>query len=268
MRTLRLTVAYDGTDFHGWQRQPGVRSVQGELEAVAQRVLRHPLSIRGASRTDAGVHAAGQVACLRTSATIPLDRLMRAIGERLPADLALLALRPAAAGFHPGCDALGKLYRYRLHAARQRPTERLSTRYTWHIWVALDIDRMRAAAELLCGRHDFRGFASSGEERGDTVRTLRRAEIQVRGLEVWLDFEGDGFLYNQVRNMVGTLVEIGRGLRPVERISEVLAARDRGLAGPTAPARGLCLRWVRYPPVAVDGMSLRPATQPEEPPWN
>ena len=245
-RTLKLVLAYDGTDFHGWQRQAGVRSVQQDMEDVLRRVLRHPLSVAGASRTDAGVHARGQVARVVTSAPIPVDNLQRALGHHLPADIALIHASVAAPKFHPARDALGKLYRYRIFNAPQRPVAEFSGRYAWHMWHPLDLDRLRAAAAELVGTHDFAAFASQGSPRASTVRTVSRIGVRRCVHQVLIDVEGGGFLYNQVRNMVGTLVEVGRGHWAPERMREILAGQDRRQAGPTAPAHGLCLQWVRY----------------------
>jgi tRNA pseudouridine38-40 synthase len=245
-RNLKLLLAYDGTDFHGWQRQAGVRTVQEDVETVLRRVLGHPLHLHGASRTDAGVHARGQVASVLTSSPIPIENLRRAIGCRLPPDVALLHAAVVPREFQASAAALGKLYRYRIFSAAGRPVETLAARYTWHVWYPLDLDRMRAAAAMLVGTHDFAAFASQGSPRYSTVRTVRRIGVRRCVDVVQLDVEGDGFLYNQVRNMVGTLVEIGRGHWPAEHAAEILASHDRRRAGPTAPPQGLCLQWVRY----------------------
>lgn len=245
-RNIKLVLAYDGTEFHGWQRQAGVRTVQQEVEDVLRRVLRHPLHVLGASRTDAGVHARGQVAAVVTTASIPVENLGRAIGHRLPPDVALVSAATAAAEFHPSRDAYGKLYRYRIFNAVRRPVEVLAARYAWHVWYPLDLDAMRAAAAELIGRHDFAAFASQGSPRATTIRTVWRIGIRRCAYEVLIDVEGDGFLYNQVRNMVGTLVEVGRGHWLPERVQAILAGCDRSQAGPTAPPHGLCLQWVRY----------------------
>lgn len=245
-RNLRLILAYDGTAFHGWQRQDGVRTVQGDVEEVLRPILRHPLHVQGASRTDTGVHAHGQVATVRTTAEIPIENLARAVAHHLPPDVTLVHLAEAPLGFHPSRDARGKLYRYRIWNRRRRAVEQLQDRFCWHVWFPLDLDQVRAAAALLVGRHDFAGFASQGSPRETTVRTITRVEIQPRYEELVIDVAGDGFLYHQVRNIVGTLFEIGRGHWPVQRVSEILATGDRRLAGPTAPAHGLCLQWVRY----------------------
>jgi tRNA pseudouridine38-40 synthase len=247
-RNVRLTIAYDGTDFHGWQRQAGVRTVQAEIEEVARRVIRQPLEVVGASRTDAGVHARGQVAHLRTTTTIPAENLHRAIGHRLPDDVSLVHLADVPLEFHATRHALGKLYRYQIHNEARRPVERLATRYAWHVWYDLDVEQMRAAASGLVGTHDFAAFASAGCTRRSTVRNIRRVEVRRYFNTLLIDVEGGGFLYNQVRNMVGTLIEVGRGHWLPERVPDILASRDRQQAGPTAPPHGLCLQWVQYPP--------------------
>ncbi len=248
-RNLKLTIAYDGSAFHGWQRQQGVRTVQEEVETVARRVLRHPLQVVGASRTDAGVHARGQTAHIHTTCPIPAENLRRAIGQRLPADIGLVHVADVPLGFHATRDARRKLYRYRIHNDRRRPVEGGRAGYAWHIWVPLDAGRMQAAANVLVGRHDFAGLASAGSPRWSTVRTVFAVHVCRRFDTIVIDVVGDGFLYNQVRNMVGTLVEIGRGHWPVERIERILASRDRRDAGPTAPACGLTLEWIEYPPL-------------------
>jgi len=248
-RILKLTLAYDGSAFHGWQRQPALRTVQGDVEQTAMRVVRSPLSLLGASRTDAGVHALGQVAHIRTDSPIPVDRLFRAIGERLPQDIGLVDLVEAPLGFHAIRHATGKLYRYVIYNDDGRPVLSEMLGRAWHVRFPLDVERMRAAAALLVGRRDFKSLAGLGAPREDCVRTIRRVCISRSGPAIRIDVEGDGFLYNMVRIIAGTLVEIGRGHWPVERIPEILASLDRRMAGPTAPPQGLTLRWVSYPPL-------------------
>ena len=247
-RNIKLVLAYDGTDFHGWQRQADVRTVQEEVEKTLMRILRHPLHVKGASRTDAGVHARGQVANVRTTATIPVPNLLRAIGHHLPPDIALVHVEQVSASFHSALCAVGKLYRYRIFNAESRPVERFVNRNAWHVWYPLDLERLRAGGAEMVGEHDFAGFASQGSPRATTVRTVSRVGVRRRGPEVLIDVEGTGFLYNQVRNMVGTLFEIGRGRWEPSRVRAILDSGDRGLAGLTAPAHGLCLQWVRYDP--------------------
>ena len=246
-RNIRLIIAYDGTAFHGWQHQPGQRTVQGALTDVARRVLGHPVTIRGSGRTDAGVHAAGQVANFRTTHTMPTANIAQAIGSRLPRDMAIVD----ACAVHPDFDAVGssvsKLYRYRIYNATSRPVERHVQRYVYHCWDRLDAARMRDAARHFVGEMDYSAMASSGCRRESMVRRVLRCSAYRHLNEVRIDVEGTGFLYHQVRNMAGTLIEIGRGRWQPDDLAGILASCDRRQAGPTAPAQGLCLRWVRYP---------------------
>lgn len=245
-RNIRLLIAYDGTEFHGWQHQPGYRTVQESIQQAIRRVVRHQIALIGSGRTDAGVHAKGQVANFETTCEIPCDNLRKAIGSRLAKDISILRADEVPMGFRSTFDAVSKLYSYTIHNAQGRPVEEQLQRYAYHFWHPLDDDRMRRAAAVLVGTHDFAAFASKGSERETTVRTVLRAEVCRRYDEVLIDVEGTGFLYNQVRNMAGTLIEIGRGHWSPEYAAEILAGHDRSKAGPTAPARGLCLQWVRY----------------------
>ncbi|HSW45717.1 MAG TPA: tRNA pseudouridine(38-40) synthase TruA [Phycisphaerae bacterium] len=265
-RNVRLLLAYDGTDFHGWQKQPGQRTVQDLVEQALRRVVRHQINLVGASRTDAGVHARGQVAGFRTSTDIPCHNLKRAIGGRLPKDIALVHVRDVPLSFRASRDPISKLYRYTVHNDADRPVEELRQRYVYHFWNPLDVDFMRAASRHLVGEHDFAAFATTGHQRLSTVRTILRAEVHRRFREIRIDFEGTGFLYNQVRNMVGTLLEIGRGHWPVERMPEILASRDRRQAGPTAPARGLRLEWIKYDLTRLSADTVEGDVLPDEQP--
>lgn len=246
MRNLMLTLAYDGADFHGWQNQPGLRTVQDTLEQALRRTVRHQVIVVGCSRTDAGVHAAGYVANFFTTSPAPNIAIQRSVGARLPKDMTLLHLAEVPLTFHSTRSAVTKLYRYRIHNTPSRPCEQLAQRFVYHFWQPLDIDAMRRAAGVWVGEHDFTSFASAGNDRQSNVRTIRRIDLYREDQEIRMDIEGEGFLYKQVRNMMGTLVEIGRGQWGVERAGEILGGRSRKLAGPTAPARGLCLQWVRY----------------------
>jgi tRNA pseudouridine38-40 synthase len=259
-RNVRLLLSYDGTEFHGWQRQPGFRTVQGVLEENLRRVLRHPVRLIGSGRTDAGVHAIGQVANVLTSCTIPSDRLRHAIGSRLPHDLCVREATDVSPKFHANQSSLSKLYRYRIFATFDRPVTRLVQRYAYHFWERIDVDAMRAAARHFVGEMDFTSMAAARCVRATMVRRVLRCDVVRCDPEITVDVEGTGFLYNQVRNMVGTLIEVGRGRWSPDRVRDVLAACDRTQAGPTAPAHGLTLRWVRYPPellCAPDGESQR-----------
>lgn len=250
-----FVLAYDGTDFHGWQTQPGLRTVQGVLEETARRVLGHPVEIRGAGRTDAGVHAAGQAANFHSDSEIPIPRMRHALGSRLSKDMSLLRGLEVDASFVASRHPISKLYRYRVYACPDRPVTELLQRYTHHFWHPLDLERMRVAARYFVGTQDFAAMASKGSERLSTTRTVLRCEVYRRYHEVRFDIEGTGFLYNQVRNMVGTLIEVGRGHWEPEHVHEILRSKDRSQAGPTAPAKGLCLQWVRYPPALLRAAS-------------
>jgi len=253
-RKIYMLVAYDGTDFHGWQRQPGLRTVQGVLEESLRRVVRHEVDLAGSGRTDAGVHAAGHVGSFVTTCPIPAHRLRHALGSRLPGDVAVLATREAHPDFHATRSALSKLYRYRIHHSRRRPVERRLQRYAYHCWHALDVARMNAAARHFVGEMDFSAMTPERVVRESMVRRVIRCEVQRHLDEVRIDVEGDGFLYNQVRTMVGTLLNVGRGLWEPDYVAGILQSRDRGMAGDTARPHGLCLQWVRYPAGLLKGV--------------
>lgn len=242
-RILKITLEYDGTDFHGWQIQPGMRTVQETLAAGCARILRHETLPIGAGRTDAGVHARGQVASLETACELPAGKILRGLNAVLPPDVSVVGLEDAPPGFSARFSAKGKWYRYRIHHGE--PPRALERRFTHHVPIALDGARMQAAANALVGRHDFRGFAREADER-TTVRTLFSVDVTGRGSIIEIDVKGDAFLYNMVRAIAGTLVDVGRGKRPIAACEAVLAAKDRAAAGPTAPARGLFLMEVHY----------------------
>jgi tRNA pseudouridine38-40 synthase len=243
-----MLIAYDGTEFHGWQKQPEMRTVEGVVEQAVRRVVRHQASLNGSGRTDSGVHARGQVANFLSESHIPCSNLCKAIGSRLPKDVSLIRVGEAALDFRSSRDASSKLYRYTIYNDSHRPVERHLQRYAYHYWHPLDVERMRAAAMHLVGEHDFAALATKGSPRETTVRTVFRLDVQSFFNEIRIDVEGSGFLYNMVRNIAGTLIEVGRGHWSPERMPEILASGDRSQAGPTAPARGLCLQWVKYPP--------------------
>lgn len=247
-RTIYLLSAYDGTEFHGWQRQPALRTVQAVIEDAVRRVVRHPAGLVGCSRTDAGVHASGHASSFTTSSTIEAEKLCHAIGARLPADVAVLAVRDVLQGFHATHSALGKLYRYCIHNHTDRPVPQCRQRYTYHCWHPLDVNMMAEASRHFVGQMDFSALTPVRAVRESMVRRVIRCDVERHCDEVRIDVEGDGFLYQQVRTMVGTLIEVGRGKWPPALVAEILSSRDRRRAGPTAPAHGLCLKWVRYPP--------------------
>jgi len=262
-RNIKLVIAYDGTDYHGWQRQPSTRTVQGQIEQAARRVLRHQVEVIGSGRTDAGVHAAGQVANFTTTNNIPTGGIRPAIGSHLPKDVTLIHVAEVSGTFNATRSSRGKLYRYRVHNASGRPVERHAQRYTYHFWQTLEIASMREAARHMIGQLDFAAMASKGSPRDSTIRTVDAIRIERRYDEIRFDVFGRGFLYNQVRNMVGTLIEVGRGRWSPQYVGEIMAGGDRSRAGPTAPARGLCLQWVRYPPTAYAGVAPERDPQPQ-----
>ncbi|HEX5069651.1 MAG TPA: tRNA pseudouridine(38-40) synthase TruA [Vicinamibacterales bacterium] len=245
MRTLKLTISYDGTNYVGWQRQVNGLSVQQVIEeACAPLVGGVAPTVAGAGRTDAGVHAAGQVASVNLESDLAVDAIQRALNVRLPADIRVLAVEDARQGFHARFDAAGKSYRYRISVAPVlSPFDRF---YVWHAPEPKRLDWMRQAAAALVGRHDFLSFQARGAYVRETVRTLDRLQVTQAGDELILDCAGDGFLRHMVRIIAGTLAEVGTGLRPAGSMAGVLEARDRRVAGATAPAQGLTLMGVRY----------------------
>ncbi len=253
-RTICLLTAYDGTEFHGWQRQPGLRTVQGVLEAAIRRVVRHDVDLIGSGRTDAGVHAAGHVSNFVTTCTIPVDRLRHALGSRLDADVAVLRAREVNPAFNATRSASSKLYRYRVYNSITRPVEWTAQRYVYHCWQALNIERMRAAGRCFVGEMDFSAMTPQRTVRESMVRRVLRCDVERSLDEIRIDVEGTGFLYNQVRTMVGVLLDVGRGRWDPDYVREIIGSRDRSRAGTTAEAKGLCLQWVRYP-----ARLLRPA---------
>ena len=241
-----MIVAYNGAAYHGWQRQlEQFDTVQQRIERAASEVMKHPVTIHGAGRTDAGVHASGQVANFYTpNFSIPLVGLRRAMNSRLPKDIAIRSAEVVPDDFHASMSAVGKTYRYRIWPSPVRPVELAGQVY--HYWRPLDAEPMRQAGLLLVGEHDFRGFATSAEKRENTVRKVYRCEVAEAGGEITVTVQGSGFLYNMVRNIVGTLVEVGRGRWEPSVVTNVLETRDRREAGPTAPPDGLTLVCVHY----------------------
>lgn len=246
MRSLKLIIAYDGTAYVGWQRQDNGVSIQQLIEeALAPFTPGVPApTVTGASRTDAGVHALGQVASVRVPFGHPLDAVQRALNIRLPADVRILDVDEASDTFHARIDARGKLYRYRIAVAPVvLPAHRW---FVWHVPEPCDIEAMRDAARSLVGAHDFGAFQATGSSVVDTRRIVRRLEVAVAGDEIHIEVEGDGFLRHMVRIIVGSLVDVGLGRRSPAWLAAVLAGRDRRAAGRTAPASGLVLERVFY----------------------
>jgi tRNA pseudouridine38-40 synthase len=246
MRNLKLTIRYDGTDFFGWQTQPGRRTVQETLEAaIAAIICEERVRVNGSGRTDSGVHAVGQVANVYTATKLGCDVLLKAINAKLPADVSVREVVEVPQSFCANKDAVRKTYRYVIQDGRlQDPFMR---KYAWFVRQSLDIEAMARASRCLVGRHDFRCFETEWPNRLTSVRTITHLAVNRFGEFIWIDVEADGFLYNMVRAIAGSLVQVGRGFWPETRIADVLTAMDRRLAGPTAPPEGLFLMRVTYP---------------------
>lgn len=244
MRHLRLTVAYDGTNYAGFQVQPDCPTVQGQLQSALTALVGEPVKVIGASRTDAGVHARGQVVTFTTDSPIPVERLAPALNALLPADLACVGAAEVPADFHPQYAARRKRYLYRILNQELRcPFE---GRFAWHLRPALDVAAMQEGLGHLVGRHDFAAFCAANGSAKTSTRTLYGGHVVRRGPLVETSVEGDGFLYMMVRIIVGTLVEVGQGRRAPGAVAEILAGRDRTRAGPTAPPQGLTLMHIEY----------------------
>jgi tRNA pseudouridine38-40 synthase len=239
-------VEYDGTEFAGWQSQRrGPRTVEAVLAAALERLVRHPVVLYGAGRTDRGVHALGQTASFRTSTGIADARVFHGVNSYLPRDLRVRSVDTVPEGFHARHSALGKLYRYTFDRSPIRGA--FSHRWACRVAQPLDLEAMRQAARFLIGEHDFASFATRSKgASATTVRTLHAIRIREGGAFVWIDVVGRSFLYNMVRTIAGTLAEVGRGRRRAPWVLDVLQGRDRRLAGPTAEPQGLCLIEVYY----------------------
>jgi tRNA pseudouridine38-40 synthase len=244
MRNVKLTLSYDGTDFNGWQTQPGYRTVQETLENATTALTGGPVRVNASGRTDAGVHAVGQVVNFYTDTHHPPEVVVRAINGHLPDDVVVRDAQDMPQAFDANRDARRKLYRYVIHDGPV--PDPFMRRYCCHTRRRLDADAMRRAAEPLRGRHDFRSFETEWPNRMSSVRTITHLAINRAGDWIWLDVEADGFLYNMVRAIAGTLINVGRGYWPESQVAEILNAEDRTLAGPTAPAQGLFLVRVTY----------------------
>ena len=244
MKRIGLIVAYDGTNYCGWQVQPNGITIQGELNRCLSELLGEEIETIGASRTDAGVHAMGNVAVFDTNTRIPGEKISYALNQRLPEDIRIQLSEEMPLDFHPRyCDSV-KTYEYRILNRRfPVPTERL---YSYFYHYKLDVEKMRAATSYLIGRHDFASFCGSGAQVKSTVRTIRSIEIERYEDMITIQITGNGFLYNMVRIIVGTLIQVGNGQYPPERMKKILDARDREYAGPTAPARGLTLLGIQF----------------------
>ena len=246
MRNLKLVISYDGTDFSGWQRQPDLRTVQQVLEETLAPLCGGTIPVTNASgRTDAGVHALGQVVHFYTTSRHPPEVFVKALNATLPPDVRIKGAWDMPQSFHSTLDARSKLYRYVIDNGPAADPFQL--RYSHHVYQTLDIAAMNRGAEALLGRHDFHSFETNWPNRTSSVRTIYHLKVCRMAHFVWVDVEADGFLYNMVRTIAGTLILVGKGQWAPEKVGQALAAEDRQEAGPTAPPQGLFLVRVRYP---------------------
>ena len=244
MKRIKLTIAYDGTNYCGWQIQPNGITIEEILNKALSKMTGEEILIIGASRTDSGVHAMGNVAVFDTKTTIPAEKIAVALNQRLPDDIVITKSEEVALDFHPRYCDCSKTYEYHIINTRiPIPTKRLTNYFVSYV---LDIDKMRQAASYLVGEHDFVSFCNVRTDVENTVRTITALDIITNGNEITIRITGNGFLYNMVRIIVGTLIRVGRGFYEPEKVKEILEAKDRKAAGVTAPAHGLVLVEIKY----------------------
>ena len=245
MKRIKLTVAYDGTDYCGWQIQPNGITVEEVLNRKLSELTGEKITVIGASRTDSGVHAQGNVAVFDSDTSIPPERIAYALNRKLPEDIVVIRSEEVPLDWHPRYQDTVKTYEY--HILNREMPDPVRRRDTYFVSYPLDIEKMRSAAEYLKGEHDFRSFCNVHTDAEDTVRTIYDLDITREGCLVTVRIRGNGFLYNMVRIIVGTLVRVGRGFYPPEKVKEILDAKERTEAGVTAPPQGLVLVKIEYP---------------------
>ena len=243
-KNYKLTIAYDGTRFYGWERQPDRDTIQGKLESVLEKLCGHSVDVIGAGRTDAGVHARAMVASVRMDVKESCEEIRDYMNRYLPDAIAVREVKEAGDRFHARYNALGKTYRYTCFDGPVKPV--FDRRYVTMLDYRPDVEKMRAAAAILTGEHDFRSFCGNPRMKKSTVRMVDSIVIERNKDRITFTFHGTGFLQNMVRILVGTLLEVGRGYWEVEHVQAILDARERKQAGPTAPPEGLCLMKVDY----------------------
>lgn len=245
MPNFKITIEYDGSNYHGWQRQAADRTIQGEIETALMTMTGHRITLTGSGRTDAGVHARNQVANFQCETRLAPEAFHKGLNSLLPEDIVITSCEMAPETFHARYDAKSKIYHYRM-LNRPLPVA-ISRQYAWHIRKKLDLEAMRNALRFIAGTHDFKAFEGSGSPRTDTVRCILHADlVHTDGGYIVFKIEGDGFLKFMVRNIVGTLVNVGLGKMTPDDFKRVLDSKDRGLAGITAPPHGLFLMDVKY----------------------
>lgn len=245
-RNIRLTIAFDGTAYHGWQIQNDAPSIQGLISDAVTRITQEKVPLTGSGRTDAGTHARGLVANFRTASKIKPAQFVRALNAILPADIRILAARRAPASFHARKDAVSKTYRYQIYLGQVLPPHLAREHY--HYPYPLNFELMEAAVRLFPGEHDFASFAKTNSSAASTIRRIYRCDLRKKGRRLLLTVQGNGFLHHMVRNMAGTLLEVGRGTMSLDHFKKLFTERDKNLAGFTAPAKGLILLRVQYQP--------------------
>lgn len=244
MKRIKLVVAYDGTKYCGWQVQPNDSTVEGVLNNALSELLKEPIAVIGASRTDSGVHALGNVAVFDTDSRIPGEKMKYALNQRLPEDIRVQESEEVNADFHPRYCNSQKTYEYQiLNRRMELPTKRLYAHYTYR---KLNVEDMKEATKYIIGEHDFKCFCSAGSQVKETVRTVYSLSVTQEDDVIKIRITGSGFLYNMVRIIAGTLMEVGAGIKKPEELKEIIESKDRAKAGPTAPARGLCLVQIAY----------------------
>lgn len=243
MRNIKLTIQYDGSNYCGWQKQPDSLGIQGNIENAIYDITKEKVSITGSGRTDAGVHALGQVANFKINSSIPVDKIPNALNAKLNKDISIIKAEEVDEDFHSRYSANGKRYRYMIYNHTHRNP--IYSKHSYHVKYDLDFKKMKEEAKSFIGTYDFKGFMSSGSSVKDTVRTIYDIELVKNENLIIIEVEGNGFLYNMVRIIVGTLVDIGRG-RINTSLKEIISSQDRGMAGHTAPAHGLFLKKVDY----------------------
>lgn len=244
MRNLKITIEYKGTNYHGWQRQNNAVSIQEALEVAIEKITREKVTLTGSGRTDCGVHARGQVANFFSSTRIPADRLPSAINSQLPKDIVVVCCEEESEGFHSRYSAQGKEYSYTIYNKQYQSPFYSDT--SWHIPYSLDLSKMIESCKYFVGTYDFVGFMSTGSSIKTTVRSIYTFELNHDNGIITFTTRGNGYLYNMVRIMVGTIVEVGKGKIQPNELPGIIASKERNNAGPTAPAQGLCLERVFY----------------------
>ena len=244
MKRIKLIVAYDGTNYHGWQVQPYKDTIEGELNKAILALTGEDIKVIGASRTDAGVHALGNVAVFDTASKIPAEKFSYALNQRLPKDIVIQKSEEVPADFHPRHCACRKTYEYTILNRKFPLPEYRNTAYFYY--GRLDIEKMRAAGKAFIGEHDFKGFCAAGAQVQTTVRTIYSLEVTKEGEFIKIRVNGNGFLYNMVRIIAGTLIEVGKGRIASDDITSIISSCDRSKAGDTAPAEGLKLIVIEY----------------------